>query len=109
MEIKGSYTQAMLRYNNAIKSDFGVNSIIQNKNQNEEVDSFKDVLENNLNKVNQKQIDADIMTNRFIAGDVENVEDVLIASEEARLYLELAVQVRNKLIEAYKEVNNMQI
>lgn len=107
MEINSSYKQAMLRYNNAISGNFSNLNI--DKNKNTDIDSFKDVLADNLNKVNQKQIDADVMTNRFIAGEVDNVEDVLIAAEEARLHLELAVQVRNKLLEAYKEVNNMQI
>ena len=42
-------------------------------------------------------------------GDVEDLHTVLIASDEASLALELAVQVRNRLVEAYKEINNMQI
>lgn len=71
--------------------------------------SFKNIINNELNKVNQKQIKADKLTEGFISGQVEDLHDVLIATEEARLSLELAVQIRNKVIEGFKEINNMQL
>lgn len=71
--------------------------------------NFKDMLNDALNKVNNQQIEADKLTNDFISGDVDDLHTVLIATEEARLSLELAVQVRNKCVEAYKEINNMQL
>jgi flagellar hook-basal body complex protein FliE len=49
------------------------------------------------------------LTRDFIAGEVDDLHTVMIATEEARLSLELAVQVRNKCIEAYKEISNMQL
>ena len=44
-----------------------------------------------------------------MVGEVDDLHSVMIATEEARISLELAVQVRNKCIEAYKEINNMQL
>lgn len=71
--------------------------------------SFKDVINTELEKLNNQQVKADQMTEAFISGEVDDLHTVMIATEEARLSLELAVQIRNKVIEAYKEVNNMQL
>lgn len=71
--------------------------------------SFKEVMNNEIEKLNNKQIQADEMIQGFIRGDIEDLHTVMIATEEARLALELAVQVRNKLVESYKEINNMQL
>ena len=76
---------------------------------NDEEFSFKDIINREIQKVNNKQIEADRLTQAFISGEVEDLHKVLIATEEARLSLELAVQVRNKCIEAFKEINNMQL
>ena len=71
--------------------------------------SFKDMVSNEIEKLNNQQIKADKLTQGFISGEVDDLHTVLIATEEARLSLELAVQVRNKCVEAYKEINNMQL
>ena len=71
--------------------------------------SFGNIINNEIEKLNNQQIKADQLTQGFISGKVEDLHTVLIATEEARLSLELAVQVRNKCVEAYKEINNMQL
>ena len=71
--------------------------------------SFFSTLQEKLNEVNDKQIEAEDTTQGFIKGDVTDVHQVMIASAEAKMSLDLAVQVRNKLVEAYQEINRMQI
>jgi len=71
--------------------------------------TFENIISSEIEKLNNQQIKADELTQGFISGEVEDVHTVLIATEEARLSLELAVQVRNKCVEAYKEINNMQL
>lgn len=75
----------------------------------DESSSFKNIINQEIEKLNNQQIKADQLTQGFISGQVEDLHTVLIATEEARLSLELAVQVRNKVVEAYKEINNMQL
>ncbi len=70
---------------------------------------FKDIINDQLSKLNDSQIRADQMAQDFISGEVEDLHAVMIATEEARLSLDLALQVRNKIVEAYKEINNMQL
>lgn len=71
--------------------------------------SFGDIINNQIEKLNQSQVNAENMTEAFIKGDVDDLHAVMIASEEARLSLDLALQIRNKVVEAYKEINNIQL
>jgi flagellar hook-basal body complex protein FliE len=71
--------------------------------------NFLDTLNQKLNDVNDQQIAADDITQKFIKGDETDVHKVMVSTEEAKLSLELAVQIRNKLVDAYQEFNRMQI
>jgi flagellar hook-basal body complex protein FliE len=62
-----------------------------------------------LTRVNEDLAQADAGLQRLAAGDAQNLHQVMIALEEARLGLQLAVQVRNRLLEAYQEVLRMQV
>ncbi len=70
---------------------------------------FSSVMKNYLSDVNELQVVSDKSTEDLILGETENVHEVMIKAEEARLALELTVQVRNKVIEAYQELIRMQI
>ncbi|AAK80121.1 flagellar hook-basal body complex protein FliE [Clostridium acetobutylicum] len=70
---------------------------------------FGNILNEKLQEVNDKQIDADNTTNAFIQGDDVDVHKVMLSTEEAKLSLELAVQMRNKLVDAYQELNRTQL
>lgn len=80
-----------------------------NKNIKTDKNSFGEILKNSLNKVNELQKNADVETQNLITGQATDLHSVLIATEEAKLALETTVQVRNKVIEAYQEINRMQI
>ncbi|HEY8889993.1 MAG TPA: flagellar hook-basal body complex protein FliE [Clostridium sp.] len=71
--------------------------------------SFLDTLKEKLDGVNDKQIAADDITQKFIKGDETDVQKVMLATQEAKLSLDLAVQIRNKLVDAYDAFNKMQI
>lgn len=71
--------------------------------------NFLDTLKEKLNEVNDKQIEADDLTQKFIKGEEDDVHKVMLSTEEAKMSLELAVQIRNKLVDAYEEFNRMQI
>jgi len=83
-------------------------------NQNPETDiknqtSFKDLMNKEVYELSQKQIENDENIKALITGDVENIHDILIKTEESRLQLELAMQVRNKVVESYQEIMRMQV
>ncbi|MDO9536593.1 MAG: flagellar hook-basal body complex protein FliE [Bacillota bacterium] len=70
---------------------------------------FGNLYRDAMNKVNQQQIESGIATQGLISGEIEDLHQVMIASEKAKLSLQLTVQITNKLIEAYKEITRMQI
>lgn len=70
---------------------------------------FKDVLINALNDVNDLQFQSDALTERLVTGQVDDVAQVMMAAQKAELSLQMALQVRNKLIESYQEIMRMQV
>lgn len=76
--------------------------------ENDKVD-FGGILEKQLSAVNGKQVGAQAISKQFVEGDDVDVHQVMLSTQEAKLSLELAIQVRNKLVEAYQELNKMQI
>ena len=73
------------------------------------LESFGDALFDAVRAVNQVQTEADARAVGVATGEPVELHDVMLAQERAALGLELAVQVRNKLVEAYQEVMRMQI
>jgi len=71
--------------------------------------SFLDTLNEKLGEVNDKQLQSDTLTQAFIQGDNVDIHQVMISSEEAKQSLQMAIQVRNKLLEAFQEINRMQL
>lgn len=62
-----------------------------------------------LGNVNELQQDADRAAESFSVGRTQDVAGTLIAIEKANLGFQLALQVRNKLLEAYQEILRMPI
>lgn len=81
-----------------------------NKSQGADGDkSFGQVLLKALENVNNAQVKSDNITKKFLVGDIQDIHQVTIAAEQARLMLQLAVEVRNKVVEAYQEISRMQV
>lgn len=88
----------------------GVNESAGRTNQNTaaaSIDAFSQYLGEVLDQLNQKQVDAEKLGEKLAAGEVQDLHQVMIAAQEASLSLSLAVQVRNKVIEAYQEIMRM--
>ncbi len=71
--------------------------------------SFGEFLSNSLQKVNALQKDAHDMNIALAAGKVDDISQVVIASEKAQLALNLTMSIRNKAVEAYQEIMRMQV
>lgn len=74
----------------------------------EAMKSFGEYLTNALNGVAEQEANVQRLNEQFLLGQV-NVDQVMIASEQALLSLQLTTQVRNKVIEAYQEIMRIQI
>lgn len=73
------------------------------------VKEFGQFLSEALGKVEEAQQDAANAAQRLAAGEVRDISGVTIASEKASLALQLTVQVRNKVLEAYQEIMRMPV
>lgn len=72
-------------------------------------ESFGDFLNNALTHVNQLQIDSDEYKKMLAIGEIDNLHDVSIAAEKANVSMQITLSLRNKIVEAYKEILRMQI
>jgi flagellar hook-basal body complex protein FliE len=90
-----------------------LNKLVQNESKKvtpfEAQQSFANALKNALNNVNEAQIVSDQKTEALARGEINNLHDVMIASQKASILLQTTVQIQNKVIDAYKEVMRMQI
>jgi flagellar hook-basal body complex protein FliE len=70
--------------------------------------SFKDTLAGMLGHVNTQMIDAQQQSEDFALGKTNDLEGTVKSVEEAGLSLQMAMSVRNKILQAYTEISQMQ-
>ena len=73
------------------------------------IEAFANVLTKQVQNVNTMQADANDMVHSMLTGGDVNEAEVLTAVQKADLAFRMLLQVRNKLIEAYREVQQIQI
>ena len=78
---------------NINKSEKGYNNI------------FSDVLE----ITNKYQVDADKAATELSTGKVKDIHKTMIALEKSSISLQLLIEIRNSIIDAYKELSRMQV
>lgn len=71
--------------------------------------SFGAMLKESFDKVNTYQHQADTAMKELVAGKSKNIHETMLAIERADSSLKLLMQVRNKLLDAYREVIRMQV
>ncbi len=70
---------------------------------------FGAVLRNSLAEVNRLQGEADTAVESLVTGKGISLHETMVALEKADLSFRLMMQVRNKIVEAYREIMNMQV
>ena len=71
--------------------------------------SFAKILLDGVSTVNEKVIEADAQVRAFALDDSIPLHQVTFALEEARLSLEMMLQVRARLVEGYQQIMGMQL
>lgn len=84
------------------------NDSINKSSENSSV-SFADVLKGAIDNTNSMIAESENLADQFAAGKVDNMDQVLIASEKADIALQFTWAVRNKIFDAYSEIMRMQI
>jgi len=72
--------------------------------------NFADVLKSSLDGVALTQAKSEAMQKAFVLGDSSvSLSDTMIAMQKASINFQTAVQVRNKVVQAYNDIMNMQV
>lgn len=83
-------------------------SRVSNQN-NEDFGSIFDSMINSLNETNTLHNKAEEAEIQFALGESENTHDLLVAQTKATVALQYTVAVRDKLLDSYRELMQMQI
>lgn len=84
---------------------------LKDKNDPEGMGNFMDSISNSLggalNAVNKSKLEANRMQEDLAMGGPTSIHEAMIAAEKAELSMNMAVQIRNRILNAYTEINNM--
>lgn len=92
-----------------LQTPFLQNQFLEKMQPEPQATGFSDVFKNALKEVSAAQNVSDKKTDQLLTGEVKDVHEVMIASQKASLSLQMTMQVRNKVVEAYQEVMRMQV
>ena len=79
----------------------------QQAGRGQEKTSFTDQLQDSLTKVNDLQQQKEAMIISFASGESQNVHELMISLQKAGMAMSLTSAVRNKVLEAYRELMKM--
>jgi flagellar hook-basal body complex protein FliE len=71
--------------------------------------SFADTMESALAKVNEGQQKASALSESYERGETIDIAKVMLARQEASVGFEATLQVRNKILSAYKDIMSMPV
>lgn len=72
-------------------------------------ESFADIMSDTLSLLGDTGTESDAATLDLLTGNTDDLSSALISTEKSEIALNLTVAIRNKAIDAYKEIMNMQI
>ncbi len=70
---------------------------------------FVQMLEGGVADLNKTLLSAEQGVQQLAAGTATNLHEVMLQLEQARLAMQVASQVRSRVVEAYQEVMRMQV
>jgi flagellar hook-basal body complex protein FliE len=71
--------------------------------------NFSDILKNAINSVNEAQINADDAVKSVLKGESKDIHETMIVLQKAETSLQMMLEVRNRLLEAYQEIMRTQV
>ncbi|MEW5945109.1 MAG: flagellar hook-basal body complex protein FliE [bacterium] len=71
--------------------------------------TFSEMLKSAVKSVDALEKNADEMMLKLATGDVKDVHEVIMAAEKAEMALQLTVEIRDRIIEAYQQIMRMAV
>ena len=70
---------------------------------------FVDSLKSAIGKVNDTQLEAGRAVDALMTGETQDIHRTMVALQQADVSFQLMMQIRNKLVAAYEEIQRMQV
>ena len=74
-----------------------------------ETSGFLDSLKSAIGKVNDTQMEAGRAVEALMTGETQDLHRTMVALQQADVSFQLMMQIRNKLVSAYEEIQRMQV
>ncbi len=102
-----AYDNALAAFQKSQSNFNKVNNSVASLPQNE-VQSFSETLNSSLREVQDLQTQKSVETKKFVSGETQNVHDLMLTLQKASVGISMTTAVRNKALEAYRELSRMQ-
>ena len=70
---------------------------------------FGDALRNAISQVNESQAQSSAITESYQRGETTDIASVMLARQQASIGFEATLQVRNRLLTAYRDIMSMPV
>lgn len=84
-------------------------SFFSNSISNKELGNFEKLLNSEIKQIDASIAKADTEVRKLAVGETDNIHQVMLSVSKAQTSFELAVQVRNKVVEGTQELLRMSI
>jgi flagellar hook-basal body complex protein FliE len=102
-----NHLNSIQTYQNELKEIMNSNSISEKSNEKNNP-NFSNILSQTIDKVDTEISKSSENIPKLLSGELDNMHTAMIDMSSSQLVLQSAVQVRNKCIEAYNYIKNMQ-
>jgi flagellar hook-basal body complex protein FliE len=102
---------AILEQNSALQkaAGLGAGGVSGGAETAKDPGGFGDALKTALSQVNEAQASSTAMTEAYERGEVTDIAAVMLSRQQASIGFEATMQVRNKLLSAYKDIMSMPV
>ncbi|MBN2641860.1 MAG: flagellar hook-basal body complex protein FliE [Victivallales bacterium] len=100
--------EQLLQQMQEIRSSINTESVQKASEPGQLDQEFGQVLDKLITDVDQAQKEADMSIQQLATGETTSIQDVVMKIEQADVSFQLMKEIRNKLLEAYKEIMTMQ-
>lgn len=90
------------------------NTMITSLSQTQSLESknatgFSEFLKESIHKVNDLELYSQQMDQLLAVGEIDNIHEPMIAAQKADIAIQLTIEIKNKVIDAYKEIMRLQL
>lgn len=79
------------------------------ENESSPINTFTKMFRKQLTETNQLVKNSEKISTEFAAGKIDNIHNVMIAGEKAKIAVNLTTAVQSKALSAYEEIMRLQV